>query len=96
VLVETRDLFFRTRLEELVRRAGCRPTRQGPADLAVVELGTDRALERVGTLAATGIPVIAFGAHIEPRVLRTARDLGATAVPNSQVEQAVRAALAGP
>lgn len=93
VLVLTTDLFFRAKVEGLVKQAGCYPVREGDAALAVVELGGPAALERVRELVATGTTVVAFGSHIRADDLRVARDAGAQAVPNSQVEDVLRAAL---
>jgi len=31
--------------------------------------------------------VLAYGAHVRPELLRAAREAGATAVPNSQVQE---------
>lgn len=93
VLVLTTDLFFRAKLEGLVKQAGCYPVREGDAALAVVELGGPAALERVRELVAAGTTVVAFGSHVRAGDLRAARDVGAQAVPNSKVEDAVRAAL---
>ena len=44
-------------------------------------------------LVARAIPVLAFGSHIDAAALRAARDLGARAVPNSEVENSLRALL---
>jgi len=37
--------------------------------------------------------VLAFGSHVDAAALRAARDLGARAVPNSEIENALRALL---
>lgn len=95
MLLLTRDLFFRAKLESLAQKAGYEPTRRGPAVLAVVELTGDAALTQVRELAASGTRVIAFGSHVQPAVLREARAAGATAVPNSEVEETVRRVLFG-
>jgi hypothetical protein len=94
VLVVTRDLFFRGKLEGLIKSAGARVAAGEPAALAVVELGSAAALERVRELAAAGMRVIAFGSHVDADVLRAAREAGAEAVPNSRVEAVLLAALA--
>lgn len=94
VLVETRDLFFRAKIDGLVRAAGCRTTRALPADVAVVELGSADAVARVRTLVESGVSVLAFGSHVAVDALREAREAGAQAVPNSQVERALQATLA--
>ena len=94
VLVETRDLFFRAKIDGLVRAAGCRTTRALPADVAVVELGSTTAITRIRTLVGSGVSVLAFGSHVAADALREARDAGAQAVPNSQVERVLQATLA--
>ena len=93
VLLECRDLFFRGKLQEVVRTAGAEPTREEPFDLAVIELGQSTAAARVRELVQRGIPVLAFGSHVDTAALRAARDLGARAVPNSEIEDALRALL---
>jgi len=93
VLVECRDLFFRGKLQEIVRTAGAEATREEPFDLAVIELGQSTAAARIRELVQRGIPVLAFGSHVDAAALRAARDLGARAVPNSAVENALRALL---
>jgi hypothetical protein len=45
---------------------------------------------------AGGTPVLAYGSHVRADLLRTARDAGATAVPNSEVERRLVALLAAP
>ena len=59
-------------------------------DLAVLELGGPGATDRIGELVRRGIPVLAYGSHVHVELLRAARDAGATAVPNSQVEAQLR------
>jgi hypothetical protein len=89
VLLVTRDLLFRSKLGAVVQTAGGELTRdEGECDLAVIELGVD-AEHRIRALVARGIPVLAFGSHVNAEALRAAREAGATAVPNSQVEQAL-------
>jgi len=87
------DLFFRAKLEAVVRAAGWTPVRTAPAEVAVVELGRPGAPERVAELVAGGARVLAFGSHVGADDLRRARDSGARAVPNSQVERALAAIL---
>ncbi|HWP37326.1 MAG TPA: hypothetical protein VNL18_07195 [Gemmatimonadales bacterium] len=93
VLLETRDLLFRAKLEGVVRSAGGRIARAMPAAIGVVELSGPAAVERVRALVAAGVPVLAFGPHVQADLLRAARDAGAEAVPNSQVEAALRRRL---
>ncbi len=93
VLVECRDLFFRGKLQEIIRTAGAEPTREEPLDLAVVELGQSTTAARIRELVQRGIQVLAFGSHVDAAALRAARDLGARAVPNSEIENSLRALL---
>jgi hypothetical protein len=94
VLILARDLFFRAKLEAVARAAGAEPVARGPAALAVVELSGDPSLQRIRALAAAGVAVLAFGSHVHAELLRAAREAGADAVPNSQVEEALRSRLA--
>jgi hypothetical protein len=90
VLLATRDLFFRSKLGAVVQAAGGELTRDEAAcDVAVIELGGLDAEERIRGLVARGIHVLAFGSHVEADALRAAREAGATAVPNSEVERAL-------
>lgn len=93
VLVAARDLFFRAKLQALVQAAGSQVTPDEPWDLAVVELGKPAIADRIRELVERGIPVLAFGSHVNADALRAARALGARAVPNSEVEAALRALL---
>ena len=87
VLLVTTDLLFRSKLAGVVAAAGGEVTRDEVlCDLAVVELG-GRADDRVGELVRRRTPVLVFGSHVRPDVLRAAREAGATAVPNSQVAE---------
>ncbi|MGH7529725.1 MAG: DNA-binding response regulator [Gemmatimonadales bacterium] len=99
VLVIANDLVFRAKLEAIVRSAGADVLRDDASDarpaLAVVELGRAGSEDRIRDLAARGVPVLAFGAHVQPESLRAARALGARAVPNSEVERTLRALLSG-
>lgn len=95
VLVVTRDLFFRSKLAAVVAAAGADVVRDDAGcDLAVVELGGDGSEGRIRALVGRGIPVLAFGSHVKPEALRAAREAGALAVPNSQVEERLGALLA--
>jgi len=94
VVLATRDLFFRSKLGAIVRAAGAEVARDAATcDLAVVELGGPGPADRIRELVARGIPVLAFGSHVKPDELRAARELGAVAVPNSQVEERLRGML---
>ncbi|OLC09095.1 MAG: hypothetical protein AUH41_06370 [Gemmatimonadetes bacterium 13_1_40CM_66_11] len=93
VLVECRDLFFRGKLQAILSASGAEPARAEPYDLAVLELGQAGAQQRIADLVARGVPVLAFGSHVDAAALRAARDLGARAVPNSEIENSLRALL---
>ena len=93
VLMMTRDLFFRAKLTTLVKGAGGEVVRNEGCDIAVIELGADGVEERIRELVATGVAVVAFGSHVEPDALRAVRELGAVAVPNSEVERTLRKML---
>ncbi|HYL20551.1 MAG TPA: hypothetical protein VEU74_02230 [Gemmatimonadales bacterium] len=91
VFLATRDLLFRSKLGAVVAAAGAEVSRdQEACDLAVLEVADPGASERIVELVARGIPVLAYGAHVRPELLRSARDAGALAVPNSQVEARLR------
>jgi hypothetical protein len=93
VLVAARDLFFRSKLQGVVQAAGAELTREEPCDLAVLELGAAGVADRIRDLVGRGVPVLAFGSHVKADELRAARGLGARAVPNSEIESALRALL---
>jgi hypothetical protein len=63
------------------------------ADVAVVELSDVHAPERIRELTQRGVRVLAFGQHDRADLLREAREAGAEAVPNSLVENRLRALL---
>ena len=92
-MVECRDLFFRGKIQGIVRGAGAEPVRDEPCALAVLELGKNAAQDRIRDLIQRGVPVLAFGSHVDAAALRAARDLGARAVPNSEIENSLRALL---
>ena len=58
----------------------------------VLELGGPGG-DRIGDLVRRSVPVLAFGSHVRAEALRAAREAGATAVPNSQVEARLRELL---
>jgi hypothetical protein len=93
VLMQCRDLFFRGKLQAILTASGAETAREEPYDLAVIELGKPGTSERITELVARGVPVLAFGSHVDAAALRAARDLGAHAVPNSEMETALRALL---
>jgi len=51
------------------------------------------AVDRIRGWIAGGTPVLAYGSHVRADLLRVARDAGAEAVPNSEVEHRLRALL---
>lgn len=93
VLIECRDLFFRGKLQAILGTGGAVIVRDDPVDLAVVELGRSGVDERIRDLVRRGVPVLAFGSHVDAEALRAARNAGARAVPNSEVETTLRALL---
>ena len=93
VYLLTADLLFRAKLRSVIDVAGGELSRDALAcDLAVVEI-TPAGLEAIGRLVARGVSVLAFGSHVLAAELRAARDAGADAVPNSQVEGRLREML---
>ena len=95
VFVLTRDLVFRGKLGGVVAGAGGEITRDAAAcDLAVIELESRGWEEQIRDARGRGIPVLAFGSHVNAELLRRARELGAEAVPNSRVEAALAQLLA--
>ena len=95
VLLATSDLLFRSKLGAVVKAGGGETTRDpAPGDVAVLDVDAPGAVDRVRGLVAQGITVLAFGPHVRAELLRAARDAGAIAVPNSQVEQRLRQLLA--
>lgn len=94
VFIATRDLLFRSKLAGVVAAMGGEVTAdEATCDLAVVTLEGPSALESIAALVDRGIAVLAHGSHVRVELLRAAREAGATAVPNSQVEFALRARL---
>jgi hypothetical protein len=95
VYLLTRDLLFRGKLGGVVAGAGGEITRDGTAcDFAVIELDARDWETEIRAARERGIPVLAFGAHVRPDLLRRARELGAEAVPNSRVESRMAQLLA--
>jgi len=91
VLLVTTDLLFRSKLAAVVTASGAEVTYDEAAcDLAAIELGDARAPDRIRRLVERGVPVLAYGAHVRADLLRAAREAGATAVPNSEVEGRLR------
>jgi hypothetical protein len=56
-------------------------------DLAVVAIEVPGAVDRIRGFVSAGTPVLAYGSHVRADLLKSARDAGATAVPNSEVER---------
>ena len=83
----TRDLVFRGKLGGVVSGAGADVTRDPiQCDLAVVDLEARGWEDAIRDASGRGVRVLAFGSHVNAGLLRRARELGAEAVPNSQVE----------
>ncbi len=94
VFLGTRDLLFRSKLARVVAATGAELTRDEVAcDLAVLEIEPAGSMDRIAALVARGTPVLAYGSHVQADLLRAARDAGAAAVPNSQVEERLRELL---
>jgi hypothetical protein len=91
VWLVTGDLVFRAKLRAVVEAAGGELAGAEAAELAVVEVGSPGWEERVVALVGRGVPVLAFGPHVRADLLRVARERGAVAVPNSQVQEALHA-----
>jgi len=94
VYLHTRDLMFRGKLRGVVSAAGAEVSRDATtADVLVVELESTGWEDHVRDGVGRGVPVIAFGSHVDAERLRAARALGAEAVPNSQIEARLVARL---
>jgi CheY-like chemotaxis protein len=94
VYLLTRDLLFRGKLGAVCTTAGADVVRDEQAcDVAVVELDAPGAADRLRGLVERSVPVLAFGSHVNADQLRAAREAGAQAVPNSQVEARLRGLL---
>ena len=92
MLIGTKDLFFRAKLEAIVRGAGATLVREGAVSLAVFDLGVTTP-EQVREFLKRGATVLVFGPHVDAAGLRAVRAAGAEAVPNSHVEEALRERL---
>ncbi|HYK81981.1 MAG TPA: hypothetical protein VEU55_02465 [Gemmatimonadales bacterium] len=96
VLLATRDLVFRAKLAAVVAAAGGDVTRdEGACEVAVVEIDSTAVAERIAALRDRRIAVLAYGAHVRADLLRVARQAGAVAVPNSEVERRLAELLNG-
>ncbi|HEX4574374.1 MAG TPA: hypothetical protein VH158_04535, partial [Gemmatimonadales bacterium] len=84
----TRNLVFRAKLAAAVAAAGAQVTRDDAAcDMAVIDAEGAGAADRIRSWTARGVAVLAYGPHLQVDALRAARDAGAIAVPNSQLER---------
>ncbi len=94
VHLATNDLLFKSKLRAVARAANAEivgePVR---GDVAVVPLDEPDAAETIRQLVARGVSVLAFGPHVRADALRAAREAGALAVPNSEVEARLAALL---
>lgn len=88
VLLATKDLLFRSKLGAVIAAAGGEVVKD-PAgcDLAVVDIEIPGAIDRIRGFVTSRTPVLAYGSHVLVDLLRAAREAGATAVPNSEVER---------
>jgi hypothetical protein len=94
VYLLTRELLFRSKLAGVVTAGGAELTRDAAAsELGVIEIEATGWEERILEFSGRGVPVLAFGSHMNAELLRKARALGADAVPNSQVEHRLAALL---
>ena len=99
VLVIVTDLLFQARISDALRALNTQPAIIESQDAlshalgdapaaAVIDLHEREldALNAVAVLYAASVPVLAFGRHTEPALLRAAREAGATAsVARSQL-----------
>jgi CheY-like chemotaxis protein len=91
VLLVTKDLLFRSKLGAVVAAAGGEVVKDvAGCDLAVMDIEIPGAIDRIRGLVTSGTPVLAYGSHVLADLLRAAREAGATAVPNSEVERRLR------
>ena len=114
VAIVASDLMFQARLADGVRAAGATPVLTdepvsleralaAPPDAAIVDIH-ERALDPLAAtraFAALGVPVLAFGRHTDPELLRAAREAGARRVVArsdvaERLDELLQALLAGP
>ena len=96
VLLATRDLLFRSKLAAVAAAAGAEVVRgDAPYDLVALDVEAPGAVERIRGLVEKGVAVLAYGPHVRAELLRAAREAGATAVPNSEVERVLAQRLRG-
>ena len=97
VFLATRELLFRSKLGATVAAAGGEVVKDASGcDLAVLDVEIPGAVDRIRGLVASGTPVLAYGSHVLAELLRSAREAGATAVPNSDVERRLRELVTSP
>ena len=88
VFIAAQDLLMRSKLGGAVTRAGGEVVKDPVGcDLAVIAIEIPGAVDRIRGLVTGGTPVLAYGSHVRADLLKVARDAGATAVPNSEVER---------
>jgi hypothetical protein len=88
--------MFRGKLGGVVSAAGADVTPDPTeCDLAVVELEARGWEDAIRDIRGRGARALAFGSHVNAGLLRRARELGAEAVPNSQVESRLAELLEG-
>ena len=98
VLLRIPDLMFAAQVGDALKALGLSARdlrgRQSPAEqlkgaaLLIVQLSgpRDEWLPLIAGAKASGVPVLAFGVHVDAETLRAARQAGADrAVPNSQL-----------
>jgi hypothetical protein len=96
VLLATKDLLFRSKLGAVVAAAdGVVVKDAAECDLAVVDIEIPGAVDRIRGFVTSGTPVLAYGSHVLVDLLRAAREAGAVAVPNSEVERRLLTLVAG-
>lgn len=87
VVIVSDNLLDRARIEETARAAGWEPvpwsSESDKADLAVVDLQSEKAEAAIGALAVHS-RVVAFGSHVDTDALAAAEGLGADALPRSR------------
>jgi hypothetical protein len=96
VFLATKDLLFRSKLGAAVAARGGELVKESArCDLAVVDVEIPGAVDRIRGFVTGGTPVLAYGSHVLADLLRAARDAGAIAVPNSEVERRLLTLLEG-
>jgi hypothetical protein len=65
------------------------------ADVAVIDLSREGAIEAAGALVARGVRVVAFGSHVDKDTLDQARATGADVMPRSKLFADPDAAVKG-